>query len=129
LGNPPGMWTVSRRIDAQAETVWNILTELVYWPKWGLTVSGAALDDAGPLRLGSKGKVWTPVGVPLPFEIDEFEPGRMWSWKVAGVPATKHGVNPEGNGCRVWMSSPVWAPAYLPVLAVALRRIDQLTQL
>ncbi|MET0700470.1 MAG: SRPBCC family protein [Mycobacterium sp.] len=120
------MWTVSRRIDAPAATVWNILTDLDDWPKWGLTVSGAALAGVGPLGLGSKGKVWTPVGVPLAFEITEFEPGRMWSWNVVGVPATKHGVNPEGNGCRVWMSSPVWAPAYLPVLVVALRRIDQL---
>jgi uncharacterized protein YndB with AHSA1/START domain len=120
------MWTVSRRIDAPAATVWNILTSLDDWPKWGLTVSGAELTDAGPLELGSHGKVWTPVGVPLPFEVTEFEPGRRWSWNVLGVPATKHGVNPESNGCRVWMSSPVWAPAYLPVLALALRRIDQL---
>jgi uncharacterized protein YndB with AHSA1/START domain len=119
---------VSRRIDAPAETVWKILTALEDWPKWGLTVSGAELSGAGPLGPGSRGKVWTPVGVPLPFEITEFEPGRLWSWNVVGVPATKHGVKSEGNGCRVWMSSPVWAPAYLPVLAVALRRIEQLAK-
>lgn len=120
------MWTVRRRIEAPAETVWNVMTALDKWPKWGPTVSGAELTSAGPLRLGSRGKVWTPAGVPLPFEITEFEPGRMWAWKVAGVPATRHGVEPAGNGCRAWMSSPVWAPAYVPPQAIALRRIDGL---
>jgi len=78
------------------------------------------------LQLGSRGTVWTAVGVPLPFEITEFQPGGMWAWKVGGVAATKHGVEPAGTGARVWMSSPVWAPAYLPVLAIALRRIEGL---
>lgn len=121
------MWTVTRKIGAPAETVWNVLTALDMWPKWGLPVAGAELTSEGPLRLGSSGRVWTQVGVPLPFEITEFRPGRLWAWKVAGVAATKHGVDPAGNGCRVWMSSPVWAPAYLPVLAIALRRIDGLS--
>jgi hypothetical protein len=35
-------------------------------------------------------------------------------------------VDPDGDGCRAWMSAPVWAPAYLPVLGIALRRIDRM---
>jgi hypothetical protein len=118
------MWTVSRPIHAPPETVWDLLIDLEAWPKWGLTVSRAELDDGDLLTLGVSGRVWTPVGVPLPFTITEFVPGRSWAWQVAGVPATHHGVDPDGDGCRVWMSAPVWAPAYLPVLSLALRRID-----
>ena len=118
------MWTVSQNIKAPAEAVWNTLTALPDWPRWGPTVARAALDDDAPLRLGSRGTVWTSVGVPLPFVITEYEPGRVWAWQVAGLPATRHGVDPDGKGCRAWMSAPWWAPAYLPVLAVALRRID-----
>ena len=118
------MWTVSRPIQAPPETVWDLLIDLEAWPKWGLTVSRAELDDGDLLTLGVSGQVWTPVGVPLPFTITEFVPGRSWAWQVAGVPATHHGVDPDGEGCRVWMSAPVWAPAYLPVLSLALRRID-----
>jgi uncharacterized protein YndB with AHSA1/START domain len=119
------MWTVSRRIDAPTEVVWRLLTDLDAWPRWGLTVAGAQLDG-GELGAGSTGKVWTPVGVPLPFTISEFDPGRSWGWRVAGVPATRHGVDPDGDGSRLWMSAPLWAPAYLPVLQVALRRIDEM---
>ena len=117
------MWTVSRRPLASPEAAWKILTDLDAWPKWGPSVVGAEVDG-GLLTLGVKGRVWTPVGLPLPFEITEFVPGRSWGWKVAGVPATRHGVDPDGEGSRVWMSAPGWAPGYLPVLAVALRRID-----
>jgi uncharacterized protein YndB with AHSA1/START domain len=119
------MWTVSRTIEASADAVWHVLTDLDAWPRWGPTVAGAELDGSG-FELGATGRVWTPVGVPLPFVISELDPGRTWAWNVAGVPATRHGVEPHGNGCRAWMSAPLWAPAYLPVLAIALRRIDDM---
>lgn len=119
------MWTVDRTLDAPADTVWQILTDLDAWPQWGLTVARAEMDGSA-FELGATGRVWTPVGVPLPFVISEMDQGRTWAWNVAGVPATRHGVEPRDNGSRVWMSAPVWAPAYLPVLSLALRRIDEM---
>lgn len=118
------MLTTSRRIQARPAAVWQLLVDVDAWPRWGLTVSRAELASDAELRLGSRGRVWTPVGVPLPFEITEFDPGRTWAWKVAGVAATRHGVDRDGADCRAWMSAPLWAPGYLPVLATALRRIE-----
>lgn len=119
------MWTVDRHIEASADAVWRILVDLDAWPEWGLTVTGAELDGAG-FELGATGRVWTPVGVPLPFVISDIDFGRSWGWRVAGIPATRHGVEPDGAGCRAWMSAPLWAPAYLPVLEIALRRIERM---
>jgi uncharacterized protein YndB with AHSA1/START domain len=119
------MWTVDRHIHAPAHVVWRILVDLDAWPRWGPTVAGAELDGTA-FDLGATGRVWTPVGVPLPFTITELDPGRSWAWRVAGLPATRHGVEPDGASCRAWMSAPVFAPAYLPVLAVALRRIEKM---
>ena len=110
------------------DSVWRVLTDLDAWPQWGPTVQRAELDDAGPLRLGSRGKVWTPVGVALPFEITEFDEGRVWAWKIAGVPATRHVVTPHSQGCRTSFGVPLWAPAYLPVCALALKRIEALAR-
>lgn len=121
------MWKVSRDVGAPADTVWRLLTDLEAWPRWGLTVSRAELDGTAFL-LGATGRVWTPVGIPLPFVISEFDPGRTWGWDVGGVPATRHGVLPADGGCRVWMSAPVWAPAYLPVLELAVWRIEKMAQ-
>ena len=119
---------IDRQVAAPSDAVWDVLTDLDAWPQWGLTVTAAQLDEGDVLTLGVTGLVWTPVGVPLPFTIDEFVPGRSWGWRVAGVFATRHGVDPVDDGCRLWMTTPLWAPAYLPVLAVALGRIDEMAR-
>ena len=105
---------------------WDVITDLTAWPVWGPTVAGAQLDSPGPFALGSRGKVLTPVGVPLPFEITEFVDGTLWGWKVAGIPATRHEVVPDGHGCVVSFAVPIWAPAYLSIMAIALPRIEKL---
>ena len=120
------MPAVERFIPARPEAVWNVLVDLDAWPQWGPSVQRAELADSGPLTLHSHGKVWTPFGVALPFTITEFDDGRSWAWEVGGIGATRHGVDSDGNGCRAWMSVPLWAPAYLPVCAIALRRIASL---
>ena len=121
------MLSVSRHIDAPADTVWKVLVDPEAWPQWGPTVAGAELDG-GALTLGATGRVRTPIGVALPFTITEFEPGRRWAWAVAGVPATAHSVEPDGAGCVASMAAPWWAPAYLPVLAIALRRVEKMVR-
>ena len=121
-----GMLTVEHAIAAPAPAVWEVLTDLDAWPKWGPTVQRDELAGPGPLRLGAQGKIWTPLHIPIPFTITEFDAGRSWAWEVAGFGATRHKVRPDGDGAVVEFAVPWWAPAYLPVLAIALRRIAQM---
>jgi hypothetical protein len=119
------MLSVDRFIAAPPSVVWNVLVDLDVWPQWGPTVSGAWLDPPHTrLELDATGTVRTVVGLAVPFVVTEFEPGRHWGWKVAGIPATHHRVEPSGNGARAGMSVPWWAAGYLSVCAIALRRID-----
>ncbi|WP_343571371.1 SRPBCC family protein [Mycobacterium sp.] len=119
------MLSVERFIAAPPSAVWNILVDLDVWPKWGPTVSAAWLDPPHTqLELNVTGAVRTALGLAAPFVITEFEPGRQWGWKVAGIPATQHRVEPAGSGTRASMSVPWWAAGYLSVCAIALRRID-----
>ena len=120
------MPTVSRTVHSSPEDVWAILVDLDAWPQWGPTVLRAQLDHAGPIGLGSQGRIWTPLGIPLPFTIIEYDEGRCWKWAVAGVPATWHGVEPADGGCRVTFGAPWWATAYLPVGILALDRIARM---
>ena len=126
LGLRHRMPTVELAIPAPPKAVWDVLVDLQAWPKWGPSVTRAELDGHGPLRLGSRGKVWTPLGVSLPFEIHEFTEGRSWAWRVAGLPATRHEVIPTSTGCILSFGVPLWAPPYLGVMAVALPRIARL---
>ncbi len=119
------MLSISRTIATEPHVVWNLLVDLDAWPKWGPSVAGASLV-AGELVLGSRGTVRTAVGIPLPFEVTRFEDGRRWAWSVAGIAATDHLVRPVAGGCEVTFGVPWWAPGYLPVCAIALRRIERL---
>lgn len=119
------MLAVDRFIAAPPSVVWDILVDLEAWPKWGPTVSGASLDHPYTrLDSGVTGTVRTSLGIAVPFTITEFEPGRHWAWRVAGIPATHHRVEPAEGGARASMSAPSWAAVYLSVCAIALRRIE-----
>jgi uncharacterized protein YndB with AHSA1/START domain len=122
------MLAVDRYIAAPPSVVWNVLVDLDAWPQWGPTVSAARLDPPYTrLELGVTGSVRTSLGLAAPFTVTEFEAGRHWAWKVAGIPATHHRVEPADGGTRASMAAPFWAAAYLSVCAIALRRIDAIS--
>jgi uncharacterized protein YndB with AHSA1/START domain len=124
---PGTMLTVERVVAAPPAVVWDVLVDIEAWPEWGPSISGAHVESGdGRLVQGSVGYVSTSIGVVLPFVITEFEPGSHWAWKVAGVSATRHHLKPVGAGSRVIFEVPWWAPAYLAVCAIALRRIENI---
>jgi Polyketide cyclase / dehydrase and lipid transport len=115
-------------IAAPSERAWRELVDLGRWPEWGPTVRSARLDDGSArLHAGATGAVQTVLGLWLPFRVEDWHdvgPRSSWSWRVAGVRATEHSVTATGpTRCRVEMSVPWWASAYLGVVALALRRI------
>lgn len=120
------MTTLHSSIDIAAprEVVWNLISRLEHWPSWGVTVT-AVEPRVGQVQTGAKGRVRTVAGVWLPFEITEVVEGESWGWKVAGISATDHRVEPTAEGCRVTFAAPAWAPFYLPVLTRALEVLRQ----
>lgn len=121
------MLTVDRAIAAPPSAVWDLLVDLDAWPNWGPTIRGATLDEPHTeLALGATGTVRTSLLVAVPFVVTEFDPGREWAWTVAGIPATRHRLDPLGDGARVSIAVPWWAAPYLTVCAIALRRIDHM---
>lgn len=113
-----------REIDAPAQVLWHLLTDLERWPEWGLSVRSAALDGEN-LERGATGSVTTAVGVDLNFEITDYDEGRSWAWNVAGIPATDHRVESLGpDRCRVGFGVPWAAAPYLAVCEIALRRLE-----
>ena len=127
---------VRRSIRAAPETVWKIITDTHQWPRWGPSVQRVESPNRF-IQKGDRGRVKTAAGIWLPFEITEFEPERYWAWKVAGVRATGHRVEPVGNagsdpdepgGCRLIFEAPAIAFPYLSVCRWAAGRIRRMAE-
>jgi hypothetical protein len=120
------MLNVAATLEVPVAVAWRLLTDTHAWPQWGPSVR--AVDaSARFITAGMTGRVQTTPGLWLPFEITDWEEGRAWSWRVGGIPATGHHVTPvTATSCRVTFTIPRWAPLYIPVCRLALRRLDTL---
>ncbi len=115
---------VAREMDVDPDVAWELLVDTAQWPRWGPSVRDVDLP-AGRLGPGAEGRVCTAIGLWLPFRVSTFDEGRSWSWRVAGVAATSHLVEPVPGGCRVTFGVPVAAAPYALVCQEALRRIER----
>ena len=116
-------------IPAEPAAAWELLTDTRTWASWGPMISDVSLDDpAGDPAIspGATGTVRTVVGPTLAFRVEEFEPERRWTWRVAGVPATGHRVEAHPEGCRVVFEVPMLAAPYAAVCRLALHRIARI---
>ena len=119
---------VHRDIDAPAERLWDLLTDLESWPEWGPTIRSADLRDQ-QLEAGAVGTITTAIGVEADFEVTAYDEGSRWAWRVVGIPATDHVVRPlDAARCRVGFGVPWPAAPYLAVCRVALHRLDRLSR-
>lgn len=117
--------SVSRRIAAPVDAVWDLLVTVQDWPRWGPSLRGVELDTER-IVAGSRGTVIARGGVRLPFEITTFEPQQRWSWRVAGVSATDHTVHADGDATVVRFGVPMLVAPYAAVCVIALRRLERL---
>ena len=119
---------VSRDLAASPAAAWGVLTDTRSWPAWGPSVAEVRTEPPVLAAVGQRGQLRGPVGPWVPFEITGFDPGSRWTWRVAGIAATGHRVEPRPDGCRVVFEVPRLAAPYAAVCRVALRRIAALVE-
>jgi uncharacterized protein YndB with AHSA1/START domain len=119
----------SIEIAAPVNTVWPLLAEFRWWPSWGPTVR-AVVADATSVAPGTRGRIQTPIGMWVPFEITNVEPERSWNWTVAGIRATGHHVTALDPGrTRVDFTVSGWLAPYAVVLNAGLRNLKRLAEM
>jgi hypothetical protein len=115
---------VARLIDAPADRVWDLFVDTRQWPAWGPSITAVECSDRR-IRDGTTGHVRTVGGLRLPFEITSCANYR-WTWRVAGISATGHRVEPVNGRCRAAFELPLLAAPYTVVCRRALQRLDAL---
>ena len=90
--------------DAGPETIWPLLACPPRWHEWTPHVRGAWGLGWPQVREGAVGAVRLLGVVPVPAQITAVDPGRSWSWRVAGLASVEHLVEPTPGGSRVTMT-------------------------
>jgi uncharacterized membrane protein len=122
-------WTNTETIDAPADVVWRLSTDVTDWPTYMPTMRSVERLDEGPLRIGSRARIKQPGQPTAVWEVTSLEASRAFSWRSGrrGLALTgTHRVVPEGSGSRntltIEMSGPL-APVVGLLLGPLMRRV------
>jgi len=118
---------VSQAIQAPRSEVWDLLTYTNRWAEWSPFVSDV---DCPRRRIneGTTGRVKTPIGVPVPFEVTEYESEEYWEWNIARIPATGHRVGRASGKTVVVIEVPIHAAGSAPLCRRALDSLREVAQ-
>src|SRR3954451_21106567 len=117
----------SVRISSPVGAVWDVLVDVERWPEWTASVRSARRLDAGPLQLGSKGRISQPRLRKATWTVDELRPQESFRWTNRSpglVSRAEHEVRDDGSGgAEVVLTLTQDGP--LAVLALPFRGLTQ----
>lgn len=67
-------------IDAPADLVWNVFTDVEHWPDWTPSVTRLAGLDGPELVVGRRFQIDQPRLPRLVWTVTEFIPHKSWTW-------------------------------------------------
>ncbi|WP_101948924.1 SRPBCC family protein [Mycobacterium sp. 3519A] len=88
-------------IDAQAEVVWEVFSDVERWPEWTPSVTRLVALDGPGLAGGKRFEIKQPRMSKLVWEVTELTPGSAWTWvqrSPGGLTVARHEVIAESDG-------------------------------
>jgi uncharacterized membrane protein len=70
-------------IQAPADRIWALLTDVENWPDWTDSMKQIDRLDTGPLRVGSTARVRQPAGRPMVWTVTELVPDSNFTWTAS----------------------------------------------
>ena len=68
-------------IEAPADLVWSVYSNVVGWPAWTESVTSVELSPPGPLAVGSRAQIKQPRLPRVEWTVTALETGREWVWE------------------------------------------------
>ena len=91
-------------IDASANLVWDVFSDVERWPEWTASVTGLRALDGTGLAVGKRFEIKQPRLPKLVWQVTELDEGRSWTWEQrspGGRTIAVHEVRPDGDRTRV----------------------------
>lgn len=116
--------------SADPDAAWALLARPDRWHEWAPHVRGAWGLGAPEVREGARGAARLLGVVPVPVRITRVDPGRSWTWRVAGTVEMDHRVDTRAGGCTVTVTiaapgplEPLLARTYGPLVDLLVARL------
>ena len=98
-------FSITTDVDAPAEIVFAVMTEIERWPEWTPTVTRVERLDGSslPLMMGSRIRIVQPKVPPADWTVTALEAGRgfrMMSRSPGATVVANHWAEPVGDGTR-----------------------------
>jgi uncharacterized membrane protein len=91
----------SVEIDAPAQLVWEVFSDVQRWPEWTASVTSLVGRDGASLAVGKRFTIKQPGMSKLVWKVTEIDPGSSWTWvqRSPGVRVTaRHWVTAQPGG-------------------------------
>src|SRR4051794_39281756 len=88
-------------IDAPADVVWEVFSDVERWPEWTASVTRLVALDGPGLAVGKRFEIKQPRMPKLVWEVTALDPAASWTWvqrSPGGVPVARHDVIAESGG-------------------------------
>jgi len=87
-------------IDAPADVVWEVFSDVERWPEWTASVTRLVALDGPGLAVGKRFEIKQPRMPKLVWEVTELAPGSSWTWvqrSPGGLTVARHHVVAESD--------------------------------
>jgi len=94
-------------IDAPAERVWAVISDVEDWPVWTPSVRSLRCLDPGPLRVGAHYRIKQPRLPTTTWIVTDLIEGESFTWTATGpgmLTSAQHRIEPTPTGSRAFLS-------------------------
>jgi uncharacterized membrane protein len=87
-------------IDAPADVVWEVFSDVERWPEWTASVTRLNGLDGPDIAVGRRFEIKQPRMPKLVWEVTELAPGSSWTWvqrSPGGLTVARHDVIRESD--------------------------------
>ncbi len=88
-------------IEAPADLVWDVFSDVEHWPDWTASVTRLRGLDGAQLAVGRRFEIKQPRMPRLVWTVTEVEAGVSWTWvqrSPGGLTSASHYVSPTTDG-------------------------------